>query len=427
MVSNSRPKRGRPPKVSSELSTVRRRIGRPRGSGPKQQAKAKAELLGNFSPREKRPVGRPRKADSGLRGGKVTVKVLTGRIVRIFLFQIIFLVTNFWQSIPGSSGPPRPSSAPQLNATSSFSVFQNSASTHHGQHHASSLPPEVARQPFHSADYLNRAGKSSLHTIINQRSTPLPSPSLSHQIIPAEDPQRAVDLGDDDGDPEVSGEGLGEENEPELVDDEIDDEDDVGREETGSEDTAMPHARRALPPWLYDDFKAKVTESGHRNDKGLPPLYADHETFWFPRPSTFFVLRRNNVSPQLLYNPRFFLWDPEALCRIPCPNCKTALQRHGPISHPRRCVDSDSSFWIIGYRYRCRVCCHRKSQKHMVTFRSWDSRILAMLPSELAAEFPARLSHRSGISKTLFGWMRSSFQNGMGSKQFSDALVSSIS
>ena len=86
MVSNSRPKRGRPPKVSSELSTVRRRIGRPRGSGPKQQAKAKAELLGNFSPRKKRPVGRPRKADSGPRGGKVTVKVLTGRIVRIFLF-----------------------------------------------------------------------------------------------------------------------------------------------------------------------------------------------------------------------------------------------------------------------------------------------------------------------------------------------------
>jgi hypothetical protein len=251
-----------------------------------------------------------------------------------------------------------------------------------------------------------------------QYSTPLPF--LSHQIIPAEDPQRAVDLGDDD--PEVSGEGLGEEHEPELVGDELDDEEDVEGDETAAEDMAMPHARHALPTWLYDDFKAKVTESGRRNDKGLPPLYADLKTFWFPRPSTFFILQHNNISPQLLYNARFFLWDPEVLCSIPCPNCNTALQRHGPISHPRRCIDSDSSFWIIGYRYRCRVCRHRKSQKHTVTFRSWDNRILAMLPSELAAEFPAHFSHRSGISKTLFGWMRSCFQNGLGSKQFSDAL-----
>lgn len=328
-----------------------------------------------------------------------------------YLHQLIF-----WQFLPGSSYPPRPSSAPaapQLNATSSFSVFRNSASTLSGQHLASSLPPEVAQRPFQSYEHSNQAGKSSSSF---RHAAP---PSLSHQIIPAEDPQRAVDLGDDDGNPEVSGEGLGEEDEPELVDDELDDEEE---EETAAEDMGIPHARHPLPTWLYDNFKAKVAESGRRNDKGLPPLYANHDTFWFPRPSTFFILQRNGVSPPLLYNPRFFLWDPEVLCRIPCPNCRTALQRHGPISHPRRCIDSDSSFWIIGYRYRCRVCCHRKSQKHTVTFRSWDSRILGMLPSELAAEFPARLSHRSGISKVLFGWTRSCFQNGMGSKQFSDAL-----
>jgi hypothetical protein len=78
------PKHGRPPKVS--LPTARRHIGRPRGSGPKQKAKAKAELLGNTSPPKKRSVGRPRKADSG--GGKVTVRILTEKIV--FIFQIFF-------------------------------------------------------------------------------------------------------------------------------------------------------------------------------------------------------------------------------------------------------------------------------------------------------------------------------------------------
>lgn len=68
-ASNSQcPKRGRPPKVSSP--TARHHIGFPRGSGPKQKARAKAELFGNTSPPKKRPVGRPQKVDSGR--GKVT-------------------------------------------------------------------------------------------------------------------------------------------------------------------------------------------------------------------------------------------------------------------------------------------------------------------------------------------------------------------
>lgn len=60
--------------------------------------------------------------------------------------------------------------------------------------------------------------------------------------------------------------------------------------------------------------------------------------------------------------------------------------------------------------------------ENTVTFRSWDKRILAVLPRALALEFPAVLSHRSGLSKGAFGIMRSCFQSGMGPKQFSDAL-----
>lgn len=46
-----------------------------------------------------------------------------------------------------------------------------------------------------------------------------------------------------------------------------------------------------------------------------------------------------------------------------------------------------------------------------------------MLPSSLAAEFPARLTHRSGISNALFNWVRVLFQNGMGAKQIADSLL----
>ena len=48
--------------------------------------------------------------------------------------------------------------------------------------------------------------------------------------------------------------------------------------------------------------------------------------------------------------------------------------------------------------------------------------ILNVLPPVLSAEFPARLTHCSGISKDLLMWMRACLAKGMGPKQFSDAL-----
>lgn len=249
----------------------------------------------------------------------------------------------------------------------------------------------------------------------------------TRSIILEEDPQRAVEISDDDEDDEATGNGLGHEDGDPDDEDELDDEGDEGPDVDdgkGMAAKAQP-CRHPLPSWLLEPFKARVAESStqYRNAAGLPPLYAIHRTFWFPQPSTFFLVTTNS-TPQQIFNPLFFLWDPEALCPngIPCPNCRNALHRHQAISRPRRCVGIDQTFWIIGYRYRCRHCVHPKSNKSTVTFRSWDRRILAVLPPALAAEFPAQLSHRSGISTSLFSWMRSSFNYGMGSKQFADAL-----
>jgi hypothetical protein len=249
--------------------------------------------------------------------------------------------------------------------------------------------------------------------------------------VPDEDPERPISSsadGDEDEDGEADGQGLG--NDDDSDDD--DDDDDDGSDEMGeSVGSAKRKDRRKflrpLPPWLEKPFKSHVEESSasHRDEHGRPPLYFKNNSFFFPQPSTIFLLRRQHVSPQLLYNPRFFLWDPEPLCPlgIPCPNCNKPLLRHSVIPRPRRVVDLDSRFWIIGYRYKCRQCVNPKTGKFgTLTFRSWNPRILAVLPPYLAKEFPAKLTHRSGISNTVFSFMRSCFQNGMGSKQFADAL-----
>ena len=111
-------------------------------------------------------------------------------------------------------------------------------------------------------------------------------------------------------------------------------------------------------------FRACVKQLEVRDGQGLPSLYANARTFWLNPPSSYFTLRKDTLSPSALYNPRFFIWDPQALFKdLLCPNCKKVLHRHSVISRPRRCVDVSSTFWIIGFRYRCRHCLNPRTQK----------------------------------------------------------------
>ena len=108
---------------------------------------------------------------------------------------------------------------------------------------------------------------------------------------------------------------------------------------------------------------------------------------------------------------------------LPCLICRQVLQQHAVMSRPRRCMGLTSEFYIIGYRYRCPNCLHPTTKKKTVKFRSWDSRILGVLLPALVAEFPAYLSHCSGMSKALFSWMRMCFSNWNGCETFSDSLL----
>lgn len=179
-----------------------------------------------------------------------------------------------------------------------------------------------------------------------------------------------------------------------------------------------------MPPWLKIPFKKHVEDSAKCSSDSLPALYTTEKSFFFPQPSTFFLLC-NGVTPQKLYNPCFMLWDPEALCAIPCPNCTHPLTRHSAIPRPCHVVDTDLCFWIIGYRYCCHECVNpRTGKKGTLTFRSWNPMVLLKLPSYVAGEFPAVLMHRSGISKSLFRMLQSAITSGMGPKKFFEALWS---
>ncbi|KAG6876058.1 hypothetical protein C0992_001133 [Termitomyces sp. T32_za158] len=335
-------------------------VGRPCGTGPRQLAKARGELLGM----KKKPPGRPRK-------------------------NIIFGTSKSAASIKG------------LHVSGTLKQASS----------AWSLDSIRLRTPISAAAHSP------------DKDIPL---ALALTVTPEQDNDLPLSTDEDssrilDGDIEESDvnallkEGIGEE----VVEDE--DEEQITSGMAPSKVSLHP-----LPNWLKDTFEKHIRDSGsiNRIPDGLPPLYCDQQTFWFPKPSTFFLLQDiDNLSPQKIYKAQFFLWDPECLVSngLICPNegCSARLQRHGHIPRPRRVVGLGSIFWIIGYRYFCAQCKKPRS----VTFWSWDPRILAILPRPLAAEFPAQLTYRSGISIEAFRFMRTCFSHGMGAKQFSNALL----
>lgn len=265
---------------------------------------------------------------------------------------------------------------------------------------------------------LQLPGSSPLTTSVEReapREAPAPLPRIHHSqsSIPEDDEPNGVSV-ELDGEARADGSGIGEED----GDDEGIDEDD-GSEGVKDEEAA---AGNSIPQYVQAEFDRRVEESRHRDRNGLPPLYANGQ-FFFPRRANWFILQEPSPTPEDLYNPQMFLWDVMPLCkRIPCPNCRHDLRRHSHIRRPRRCVSTNSVFWIIGYRYYCPSCKSNKQEGKPATFQSWDKRILAVLPPALAAEFPARLTHRSAMEIKTVDWLRSCFQAGMGPKQFSDAL-----
>ncbi|KAJ3777917.1 hypothetical protein FB446DRAFT_699599 [Lentinula raphanica] len=289
-----------------------------------------------------------------------------------------------------------------------------------------SQPPE-ARKATSSA----HKNKSSEKTAIDLTAAPpevLPFPD-STEGTDITSPELLLDSEvDDDEDVGLAYEGLGMEDGEDGDEDE--DEDDVTHSPSDSNTNANHHRRapNALPSWLQNEYERCVQASGPENRKhdNRPPLYRDSESFYFPRPAKFFILTRNQqvATPVHLYDYSFFLWDPECLLSagISCPNCHTKLHRHGNCKRPRRFVDFERTVWVIGYRYKCPTCLNPKSKKHTVTFQSWNPRILAMLPKWLSSEFPAHLSHRSGLSHGVFMFMRTCFQHRFGAKQFANAL-----
>ncbi|KAJ6492742.1 hypothetical protein C8R47DRAFT_1012819 [Mycena vitilis] len=268
---------------------------------------------------------------------------------------------------------------------------------------ASALSASGTQNPA-TAEVNSRPSRSVLARANAEPSTN-PSPATSLPATSSSTPVDFIsDIDESTGSSAFLGGGLGEE------------------EEADDENTKTPK-RKPFPHWFQKIIKSLLDELKYDLEETTTEKSRHYlaGTFWLPRKPAWFALGHLNVKPTDLFLPDFFIWDPMSLLGgavgIVCPECNSHhLTRDGVVERPRRVVDIDACFWIVGYTYACR----KRSGGCGVRFRSWDQRILGRLPLPLAAEFPAHLTWRSGLSTRAFGVVRSCFQHGMGAEEVAD-------
>ncbi|KAG6808759.1 hypothetical protein H0H92_002998 [Tricholoma furcatifolium] len=395
-----------PPVPSQEISMApdinilptKRRPGRPLGS--KTVKKPRIDPGSDEDCVQKRKPGRPRGT-----GSKQQAQAQATAVVRSREIQ--------WK--PGL--PLRIPGVPShslLRKNGSRDVISSTPALPSSQSHSAvgSVAPENPPQPQNSREHgystVDHVRDLAHAELTGDKHTTHETVSIAMQM----DPVHVID--DVDNDTILNSfvsEGLGD-------DDDL--EDDNDSEPRADQGEGKNH-RRSYPSWFLKLFEKIVLEldMDRRALKGQTRHYAAG-TFWLPRKAVWFHLKKQDLTPSDVFLPEFFLWDPAELLggsMIPCPACGCVLTRDGLVKRPRRVVDIDSCFWIIGYTYKCR----RSSTGGCGTkFRSWDSRILGKLPRPLAMEFPACLTWRSGLSWRAFGVVRSCIQRGMGTSEVAE-------
>ncbi|KAI7874434.1 uncharacterized protein EV154DRAFT_569718 [Mucor mucedo] len=168
----------------------------------------------------------------------------------------------------------------------------------------------------------------------------------------------------------------------------------------------------------------RIKEDNKKDPLRFPkrPKQYQNGTFWVQRKSPVFALKDQlELTPNVLYQPRVFLWFPHHLVsNLKCPKCSTPttffVKEWNTCPRARRITDLDDSFYVMTVKYKC------TNDKTPDSFNGYDKGLVQQLPRIYAKEFPAILTESSGISTRLAKLMRPLFQSGVGPQRLSKVL-----
>jgi hypothetical protein len=166
----------------------------------------------------------------------------------------------------------------------------------------------------------------------------------------------------------------------------------------------------------------------------MPECYRQGH-FWIRPSEPYFALRNalqspDGLTPYSLYHPTVFVWLPNLLnhkvltcqnqsCRHYCKTIKPLTVKcwnDNPIA--RRVVTLDGLYYVMTQR----VHCDKRAGGCGKSMNLYDPIIMDQLDAGLAAAFPAFLTHRSGIDKTVMTLIRAGMAHRMSSSAWSDVI-----
>ena len=189
---------------------------------------------------------------------------------------------------------------------------------------------------------------------------------------------------------------------------------------------------------IIETYLASVKDKliAELHTQALPSCY-QNGSFWIHPPQPFFALKKSmesvdGLNPSSIYYPAVFLWLPNLLDKknkIMCPNPECGCYKKGanpmtikcwndnPIA--RQVVGLDQNYYVMTQRIQCRKHGGFGCGK---SYNLYDPLILDQLDPGLVAEFPAFLTHRSGIDKTLMTLVRAGIAHRLSSSAWSKVL-----
>ncbi|KAG9316068.1 hypothetical protein JVU11DRAFT_3735 [Chiua virens] len=365
--------------VDPNATPVKRRPGRPKGSGKKQPSE-NPTVIGE---KIKRPVGRPRK--DGLPAGSVGTRRTQSRKSAGKTHAeagpsppgVPFPGAYYpqhpgipnWQTGFAPMGAHTSASAPPLAITNGATGGPS-----HQQYH---LDPNLSRDEW--AELLRAKPDAFLQSLLATLAAPNPPPGAGPTV----------------------------------------------------EDAFKSHLSSLAP-------STHQTKDAHP----IPSLYSILKTFWLPSSPAYLSLIASGPNSRTLSEHRFFYWDPLPLVfnGIPCSTCSLLLTNRGRIkSGPIKVYDLEKPFFIIGCEYVCKsAACVASTNAEGRRFASTDASIMQALPTRLKEEFPAKLLqgdfdmgsgtnvwswHAMGVSKSLWNMVKGCLKSGLSK----DAILQVIS
>ena len=123
------------------------------------------------------------------------------------------------------------------------------------------------------------------------------------------------------------------------------------------------------------------------------------------------------------YYRDILVWLPDLQHSIypPCPSCKgngsIGVHGYSRKTVARRVLGLKTHYFILSRRYICHHC-EKLTPKPKYSFRGYNEKSIVLLPRQLNLSFPAILTQKLAIDKSIFDIMRPLFDGGVKPNRF---------